>query len=180
MQHDEAAMLLRRCARGDRTAFRQLYDAEADALHGVARRITGNRALAADALHDAMLQAWRNAAQFNPERGSGWTWLVSLVRYRAIDLASRAGRETLTSDPPDMPDTQPDPYEALAQTREERRLRHCLETLESRPRRLVTLAFLEGLTHAQVAARTGEPLGTVKSLIRRTLLRLRGCMDGSG
>ncbi len=175
---DEAATLLARCARSDAQAFRQLYVLEADVLYGAALRITRQAAMADDVLHDAMLQVWRNASRFNPARGSGRSWMLALVRYRAIDAVTRARRETLTPDPPDMPDPQLDPYERLAETSDERLLKHCLGAINERPRRLVMMAFLEGLTHAEVAARVGEPLGTVKSVIRRALLALRACMDG--
>ena len=174
---DEVAMLLARCARSDAGAFRQLYDLESGALYGVALRITRRPALANDVLHDAMLQVWRNAGQFDAARGSGRAWVMSLVRYRAIDAARRARRETLMPDPPDQLDPQPNPFERLAETRDERMLERCLGSIEDRPRNLVELAFIEGLTHAQVAARVGEPLGTVKSVIRRALAALRSCMD---
>lgn len=177
---DEVAALLARCARSDAQAFRQLYVSEADLLYGAALRITRHAAMADDVLHDAMLQVWRNAGRFNAARGSGRTWMLALVRYRAIDAAARAGRETLTPDLPDVPDPRPDPYERLAKTGDERLLEHCLHAIGERPRRLVMLAFLDGLTHAQVAVRVGEPLGTVKSVIRRALLALRACMDGDG
>ena len=169
-------MLLARCAHSDAHAFRQLYDLEGGALYGVALRITRQPALASDVLHDAMLQVWRNAGRFDATRGSGRAWMLGLVRYRAIDAARRAGREALMSDPPDLLDPQLDPFERLAETGDERMLEHCLGRLGDRPRSLVMLAFVEGLTHAQVAARVGEPLGTVKSLIRRALTALRSCM----
>lgn len=174
---DEVAMLLARCARSDAHAFRQLYKLESGALYGVALRITRQAAMANDVLHDAMLQVWRNAGQFDAARGSGRAWVLSLVRYRAIDAARRAGRETLMPDLPDLLDPQLDPFERLAETRDGHMLEHCLGRIEDRPRNLVELAFIEGLTHAQVAARVGEPLGTVKSVIRRTLAALRSCMD---
>lgn len=171
-------MLLARCARSDAHAFRQLYALEADVLYGAALRITRHAAMADDVLHDAMLQVWGNASRFDATRGGGRTWMLALVRYRAIDAVRRVGREILTSDPPDRLDPQPDPLERLARSSDERLLEHCLDAIEERPRRLVMLAFLEGLTHAEVAARVGEPLGTVKSVIRRALLALRVCMDG--
>ena len=175
---DEVAVLLARCARSDAQAFRQLYVLEADVLYGAALRITRQAAMADDVLHDAMLQVWRNAGRFDAARGSGRTWMLALVRYRAIDAVTRAGRETPTPDLPDMLDPQPDPYERLAETGDERLLERCLRAIGERPRRLIKLAFLEGLTHAEVAARVAEPLGTVKSVIRRALLALRACMDG--
>jgi len=177
--HDEVALLLARCARSDAHAFRQLYASEAGVMYGAALRITRQAAMADDVLHDAMLQVWRNASRFNAARGSGRSWMLALVRYRAIDAVTRVGRETLTPDPPDLLDLldpQPGPYERLAKTSDERLLEHCLNAIEERPRRLVMLAFLEGLSHAEVAARVGEPLGTIKSVIRRALLALRACM----
>lgn len=175
---EEVAVLLARCARSDAHAFRQLYDLEADVLYGAALRITRQAAMADDVLHDAMLQIWDNASRFDATRGGGRSWMLALVRYRAIDAIRRVGRETLTSDPPDRLDPQSDPFERLARSSDQRLLEHCLGAIEERPRRLVMLAFLEGLTHAEVAARVGEPLGTVKSVIRRALLALRACMDG--
>ncbi len=174
---DEVAMLLARCARSDAHAFRQLYSLEGGALYGVALRITRQPALANDVLHDAMLQIWRNAGQFDAARGSGRAWMLSLVRYRAIDSMRRARREMLMPHPPDLLDPQLDPFERLAETHDERMLEHCLDRIGDRARNLVVLAFIEGLTHAQVAAHVGEPLGTVKSVIRRTLAALRSCMD---
>lgn len=176
--NEKVAMLLARCALSDAHAFRQLYASEANLLYGAALRITRRAAMADDVLHDAMLQVWGNASRFDAARGGGRSWMLALVRYRAIDAVRRVGRETLTPDTPDLLDPQPDPYERLARTSDKRLLEHCLDAIEERPRRLVMLAFLEGLTHAEVAARVGEPLGTVKSVIRRTLLALRACMDG--
>src|SRR6185437_3568998 len=78
--------LLHRCRDGDAAAFRRLYDAESPRLYGLALRITGQAALAADAVHDAFLQVWQKATRFDPGRGSAGAWLTALVRYRAIDL----------------------------------------------------------------------------------------------
>ena len=82
---DEVAMLLARCAMADQAAFRLLYDQQSPTLYALALRITRDASLASDAVHDAMLQVWRNAVRFDPARGSGRAWLVSLVRYRALD-----------------------------------------------------------------------------------------------
>ena len=78
-------MLLAQCAQYDGVAFRRLYDQQSSLLYGVALRITRDASLASDAVHDAMLQVWRNSARFDPARGNGRAWLVSLVRYRALD-----------------------------------------------------------------------------------------------
>ena len=169
--------LLGRCGQGDAKAFRALYDASSARLYGVALRITRNPALASDAVHDAMLQVWRNAARYDPARGNADGWLVSLVRYRALDIARKQGREITGVDVPERIDDDPDVLSRLVQNAEGTALRVCLEQVEAQRRRLVVLAFIEGLTQSEIATRVGQPLGTVKSSIRRALLALRACLD---
>jgi RNA polymerase sigma-70 factor (ECF subfamily) len=176
---DELATLLGLAAQGDGEAFRRLYDLESPRLYAVALRITRQAALAADAVHDAFLQVWRNAARFDPARGNARAWLVSLVRYRAIDAVSRIGREVSVAEPQDQPDPDPNPLDRLLETRAGETLHRCLEEVPKQRRDWVMLAFFDGLTHAEVAARVGQPLGTVKSGIRRALLALRACVDGA-
>ena len=181
MQQDEDAPLLQACARQDAAAFRRLYDRHRGLLYGVALRITRNEALASDAVHDALLQVWRNAARFDPARGSGRTWLVAMVRYRALDLVARTRREVQDDGTaPDAPDPAPLPLERLQATADGARLHRCLDNEEPDRRHMVILAFIEGLTHAEVATRLRQPLGTVKSAIRRALLRLRACLGEAG
>lgn len=170
-------MLLAQCARANTDALRQLYVLEADRLYGLALRITQEPALAADALHDTMLQAWRNAGRFDPHRGAGRVWLTALLRYRAIDAAAQLKRGTGPFGLQDLQDPAPDPFEQLSASRDAFTLARCLETVEERRRSLLMAAYLGGLTHAEVAARAGEPLGTVKSTIRRTLRALKACME---
>jgi len=176
---DEVAMLLVRCAQADGVAFRRLYELQSATLYAVALRITRQPALAADAVHDAMLQVWRNAARFDPARGNGRAWLLSLVRYRALDSVARVGREVLGVETPELADTDPDPLDRLLATRDGKALHHCLQQVGPERRNLVLLAFVEGLTHTEVATRVGQPLGSVKSSIRRALLTLRACLGGS-
>jgi RNA polymerase sigma-70 factor (ECF subfamily) len=169
--------LLGRCADGDKAAFRRLYDLVAPQLHAVALRLTRERSLAADAVHDAFLQVWQRAGRFDPARGTAETWLVSLVRYRALDLIRRRGREITGTELPDRPDEGPDQLARLSGAREGAALRRCLDELELDKRQLVMMAFLDGLTHAQLAERLKTPLGTVKSWIRRGLQDLRRCLE---
>ncbi len=172
-------MLLMRCAQADGVAFRRLYDLQSATLYGVALRITRQPALAADAVHDAMLQVWRNASRFDPERGNAQAWLLSLVRYRALDSMARIGREKLGDEVPEVADTDPDPLDRLLATQEGMLLHHCLQEVDPGRRSLVLLAFFEGLTHSEIAERVGQPLGSVKSGIRRALLALRNCLSGA-
>ena len=169
-------MLLARCAQSDGVAFRRLYELQSPVLYSVALRITRQPALAADAVHDALLQVWRNAARFDPARGNARAWLLSLVRYRALDSVARVGREVLGAEIPEAADTDPDPLDRLLATRDGQALHRCLQQVEPDRRGLVVLAFVEGLTHVEVAERVGQPLGSVKSGIRRALMALRSCL----
>ncbi len=171
------SQLLERCGSGDRMAFRLLYEAEAARLHGLALRITRQPSLAADAVHDALLQVWQRAARFDPQRGSAEAWLTGLVRYRAIDLVRRRARETTGLEMPDEADTAPGPLERLMSSAAGQALHHCLSLLDEPQRRVILLAFTDGLSHAELAERLGAPLGTVKSWIRRGLLALKACLE---
>jgi len=174
----DLADLLQRVAVGDRMAFRQLYDQQAARLYGVALRITRQSGLAADAVHDAFLQVWNHAARFDTGRGSAQTWLLSLVRYRALDMVRRRAREAPEEAIPESIDETPDPLQQLAGNRDAAALHRCLGELQEDRRRLVALAFVEGLSHTEAAERVGLPLGTVKSTIRRSLQALRTCLEG--
>ncbi|HKM62838.1 MAG TPA: sigma-70 family RNA polymerase sigma factor [Acidisphaera sp.] len=174
---EDAAGLLRAVAGGDRRALRRLYEIEAGRLHAVALRIVRDASLAADVLHDAFLSVWRNAAQFDPARGAASAWLTGIVRNRALDIARRASREVTGTELPETVDETPDALSDAVRTQEEAALHRCLGTLEEDRRGLIVMAFVGGLTHAEVAQRSGIPLGTVKSHIRRGLLALRSCLE---
>lgn len=170
-------MLLARCAQSDGAAFRRLYELQSAVLYSVALRITRRPVMAADVVHDALLQVWRNAAQFDPERGNPRAWLLGLVRYRALDAVKRGGREVLGMETEEAADPDPDPLDRLLSTLDGQALHRCLQEVGPDRRKLVVLAFVEGLTHAEVAVRVGQPLGTVKSTIRRALVGLRTCLQ---
>ena len=169
--------LLSAVAGGDRQALRAVYERQATRLFGVANAILRDRDAAADALQDAFLKIARRADQFDPSRGSAEAWLAAIVRYAALDLARARGREIPTDDPTlgDTP-VESDALDRIAAEAEGARLRECLSGLEERNRRGIVLAFVHGLSHAQIAARLDLPLGTVKAWIRRGLLRLRECL----
>ncbi|MGI3776927.1 MAG: sigma-70 family RNA polymerase sigma factor [Janthinobacterium lividum] len=173
----DTASLLQRCAAGDQDAFRTLYDVHCGRLYGAALRITRQSSLAADAVHDAFLQAWQNAARFDPERGTAETWLLSLVRYRALDLARRRMREVSGADLPEEADPSPGALATLLERDDATALHGCLGELDEDRRSLICLAFMDGLTHSELAERLGAPLGSVKSRIRRGLAALRACLD---
>ena len=169
--------LIAACAAQDRAAFRQLYARWSARLHGVAMRITRDPALAADATHDAFVQVWQQAGRFDPNLGEPHSWLMSLARYRALDMVRRRGREVLGHEPADQEaDQAPDPLASLLASVDGSALHRCLQTLSEERRRLVVLAFVEGYSHSQLAAKLAVPMGTVKSWIRRSLIGLRECL----
>jgi len=173
---DDTAGLLHRCANGDLAAFRLLYDRWGSRLYGVALRITRQASLAADALQEAFVQVWQQAHRFDPERGGPDTWLISIVRYRALDLVRRQSREVPGYEPEEQADETPDALTQLMSTAEGAALHRCMQQLEDNRRRLLVMAFVDGLSHSELAERMREPLGTVKSWIRRSLLSLRECL----
>jgi len=173
---DDTATLLPRCGNGDRAAFRTLYDRWSGRLHGIALRITRQAPLAADATHDAFVQVWQQAHRFDPARGNAEAFLVSLVRYRALDIVRRRGREISGYEPEERADETPDALAQLVGSAEGEALHRCLGLLDTERRRLVVMAFVEGLSHSELADKLSVPLGTVKSWIRRSLLSLRECL----
>ena len=162
---------------GSRSALKRLYELESRRLYGVALRIAGRPELAADALQDAFVQIWQRARSYSAERGTAAAWLTGIVRYRTIDAVRKLGREILSDDPAlgdraDSPDIEEQMDQALMQDA----LRRCMGELEQNQRRCVALAFVDGLSHSEIAARLEAPLGSVKSCIRRGLLWLRSCI----
>jgi RNA polymerase sigma-70 factor, ECF subfamily len=175
-QTEDAEALLTRCAQGDRVAFRSLYDRWGSRLYGIALRITRQDAMAADATQDAFVRIWREAQRFDPLRGSAEAWLIGILRYRALDIVRSRSREVAGYDPEEREDEAPDALAHLVSRAEGIALRRCLNELEEDRRRLVILAFVDGLSHSELAARMNAPLGTVKSWIRRSLTSLRECL----
>jgi RNA polymerase sigma-70 factor (ECF subfamily) len=136
-------------------------------LFGIANAILRDRDAAADAMQDAFLRIAGRAGQFDAARGTAEAWLGAVVRHAALDMARARGRETPTDDPAlgDQP-VEPEALDQAMASAEGRRLRECLAGLDAQNRRGIVLAFVHGLSHAQVAARLGLPLGTVKAWIR--------------
>lgn len=173
----DLASLIGAVAGGDQRALRTIYQRQSTRLFGVANAILRDREAAADALHDAFVKIAGRAAQFDLSRGPPEAWLGGIVRNAALDIARRRGREMPTDDP-NLGDSavEPDALDRIAASAEGARLRECLGRLEEKNRKGILLAFVHGLSHAQVAAQLDEPLGTVKAWIRRGLLRLRECL----
>jgi RNA polymerase sigma-70 factor, ECF subfamily len=170
-----------RTGRGDRSAFETVYKATSAKLFGVCLRIFPDRNEAEEALQDAYLTIWNKAASFEAGRASPISWLVAVTRNRAIDRLRARGKAGLTSldEAADIADPAPLAEAQLLASSEDRVLRGCIEGLGHRDAHFIRSAFIGGATYADLAQREGEPLGTVKSRIRRALIKLRGCMEGA-
>lgn len=174
------AKLIAASAAGDRDAFGALYRHTAGKLFSVCLGILGSRALAEEALQDAYVNVWRNAASFDAVKGSPMTWLISIARYRSLTLRRRAVREVpadIEAEYARLEDPNPGPLADAVASAEARALRACLERLEEAPRKAVLLAYYRGLTHDELSRELAVPLGTIKSWIRRSLSRLKLCLD---
>ena len=170
------AGLLAEAAAGNTTAFESFYDATVGYARALARRMVKASDLD-DLLADAFFQAWREAARFDPERGSAVTWLLTLVRSRALDLLRRQRAthevEADTDSQPETASDLPGPDELLGGTQAGTRLHAALALLSSNERWVLGLAYYSDLSHREICEQTGLPLGTVKSLILRAQNKLR-------
>ncbi|WP_062191199.1 sigma-70 family RNA polymerase sigma factor [Caldimonas taiwanensis] len=186
----ELGRLLAQTALGQRAAFAQLYRLTAAHLLGVILRITGERSQAEDVLQEVYLAVWKAAGSFDAARSQPMTWLTSIARHRAIDSLRRAQARPRFSDEgavddeqdpsgvyDEHPDPHPGPSELLQRAVEARLLRHCLAELSPEQQHSLALAYYQGLSHSEVARQLGQPLGSVKSWIRRALLSLKGCLE---
>ena len=179
---ESSAALLAAIAAGDRDAFSRFYDLTASMAFGLIRRVLRDPEAAAEVLQEVFWQVWQDAPRYDPTRGTPEAWLVMRAKTRAIDrLRSIRRRDRTFVAPVDesvaqrSPDQAPNPAVAA----EDRSLiQTALAQLPEPQRRVIELAFFEGLTHSEIATRLGEPLGTVKTRARLGLDRLRGVLGG--
>lgn len=173
------ADLMPRIAAGDRAALRQLYDATSAKLFGVCLRILSDRDESEDVLQEVYLTIWRRADRFEPGRAGVMTWISTIARNRAIDRLRARGPMAYAEPVEDLEiDDGSIPADALLMTAEASgALTRCMSELDERTEKVIRTAFFEGVTYEALAQRMNAPLGTVKSWIRRGLLKLKGCLE---
>lgn len=180
---DELGRLLSRCSLGDQAAFAALYNATSAKLYGIALRILRREAWAEEALQEAYVKIWRHAESYNPARGRPMTWMINVVRNQALDLLRRAdyrAQEEEWNPDKDLRMSAENPA-ALAETSQEmQRVLGCLGLLDEEQRDSILLSYHHGLTPTEVAERLKRPVGTVKTWIRRGLLKVRDCLEQKG
>lgn len=161
---------------GDEQAMAQLYDRYSSIVYSVALRILGDVGAAEDILQDVFMQLWRNPRAFDASRGRLPAWLAVIARHRAIDTLRKRQPETDIADV--TVSVQPDMASEAERKHALEKIRTTLGMMAAAQRSVLEMAFFEGLTHSEIATRTGEPLGTVKTRIRAGLLTLRKAFGG--
>ena len=185
--------LLAHTARGDHAAFEEVYRRTHAHLFGLALRMLGREAAAEDVLQEAFVSIWRNAAQYRSsldgQEVQPMTWLIAIVRNKALDALRRQARRRESELPePDDAGADEAPWaegassalELLQQAMQSLRIEGCMGELDGGHRQSLALAYYHGLTHQEVAAQMGAPLGSVKAWIRRGLEKLRRCLENAG
>jgi len=174
-------------ALGDEAAFAELYKQTSAHLYGIAVRILRDGAAAEEILQEAFVSVWHHAGSYEAARSHPSTWLAAIVRNRCLDQLRRRELDTvtLTADDDDgrefvLPSTDPTPVEMLLAGAEAQSVRDCVDQLDAGPKQAIALAFYQGLSHAELARHMRQPLGTIKSWLRRGLERLKGCLDRAG
>jgi RNA polymerase sigma-70 factor, ECF subfamily len=167
----DATLLLSSIRSGDERAMAELYDRYSSIVYSVALRVLGDTAAAEDILQDVFMQLWRTPDAFDATRGSFSGWLAVIARNRAIDAMRKRRPESDITEI--VVSIEPDLAGGMEWSRALEKIRNALAGLSSPQRSALEMSFFEGLTHAEIAAKTGEPLGTIKTRIRAALVTLR-------
>ena len=179
----DLAGLLVRAARGDESAFAQLYDATAARAYGLALRVVRDPAQAEEITQESYLDIWRQASRYDAGRGSALSWMLTIVHRRAVDRVRAAEAETRREtayEERNRPVSHDTTAEAAHASLDAHRVRTALAGLTPIQREAVELAYLGGYTHTEVASMLDLPVGTAKTRIRDGLIRLRDVMDVGG
>lgn len=184
VESEDLFRLLAQTAAGDQRAFARLYEQCSPHLYALLLRMLRRRDWADEALQDCFLRVWQKSESYVPDKGTPMAWLMTIARYRALDLI-RMKRPEISDSDPDEPtpvaatEASQDPGMQAAEQEGLGMLERCMKSLQPEQRDSVLLAYYEGYTHEEIARRRGAPLGTVKSWVRRGLQKLRDCLGSS-
>ncbi len=180
----ELYVLVEKIQQGEQDSLGVFYDKTVGRAFAVAFRVTSSRELAEEVVNDVYLQVWRNAARYSPQRATPLGWLLMMARSRAIDALRREGSSVNNQVP--LPDSlelvdtlAPEPLENTLDIEQNHVLAEALQHLNGEQRQLIALAFYRGMSHQEIAQYTGEPLGTIKSTLRRAQSILRAALKKS-
>lgn len=175
---EDIASLIARVALRDRTAFRQLYEATSAKLFGVTLRILRDRAEAEEALQEVYVKVWQRADRYASVGTSPISWLVAVARNHCLDiLRARRPASATIEEAIEIPDAAPGPEENAAVSEDRARIEMCLAELDADRAEAVRGAYLDGYSYEELASRFGVPLNTMRTWLRRSLMKLRECLE---
>ncbi len=175
---NEISGLIAKVAMRDRAAFAALYDRTSAKLFGICLRVLNDRAEAEDALQEVYVKIWRNAAKFSVSGYSPISWLVAVARNHAIDrIRARRPEAVDIEDAAETADDGPSPEQAAMSASEQRRIAACLDELEAARADAVRGAYVEGYSYQDLAERHNVPLNTMRTWLRRSLMKLKECLE---
>ena len=183
---DNLPDLMARTALRDRAAFERLYRATSAHLFSVSLRIWRNESRADEVLQEAYVNIWHNAPGYNPGAGTPMTWMINIVRNKAIDLLRSRKTESETTTELDdatldiAADAAGDPQQLMSDSLVKARIDGCMQALPATQRQALALAYYRGMVHTDIAEALGTPLGTAKGWVRRGLEQLRSCLEAAG
>ena len=179
LEREKLVSALRQVSEGSRPALAEVYRRTSAKLFGICVRILGEAGEAEEALQEVYFSVWRKAGTFDPAKASPITWLAAMARNRAIDRRRALGarKSTTLDEAMDVPDGSVGALEQLEAAEEGGRIALCLGELEERQNQAIRATFYDGLSYSELANHWAVPLGTMKSWIRRGLLRLRDCLE---
>ncbi len=176
--------LMARCVLHDQRAFQELYRRTSGRLLAVAMRIVRRRDWAEDVLQESFVNIWNHVPEYSRVKSAPMTWMTAIVRNRALDWVRRPKHETSSDDLDEMianwEDGAAGPPERLQMAGDSVQLDECLGQLSGQQRQSIALAYYHGLSHSELASHMDQPLGTIKTWIRRGLEKLRGCLESVG
>ena len=178
---EELFHLIALSGQGDKVAFQALYEATSAKLFGLSLRILNRRDLAEEALQDAFINIWHHAQNYRPEKAAVMTWMTTIVRNKCFDLLRAMPQEAQLLDETSLDDWASDdlgPLQQATEKSESKALLNCMNTLAPLQRQAIVLSYFHGMAHEQLAKHLIQPLGTIKTWIRRGLTALKSCLQG--